>query len=589
MIPTLFIVLDTIPRTPAGKLNRQALPEPEAVTEGNTSPPGNEMESRLAALWSEVLGIPLPGIDDDFFASGGDSIKAMQIAGRLRQQGLLLETGALFQYPTIRELAGQVTPLKRAIAQEPVQGEVPLTPIQCWYFLHQRSGLHHFNQAAALYRPGGFSEELVSRAFTHLVSHHDALRMVYTYNGDDGTVKQFNRPPAEPLFELKTAAWNGEGDLLEWGRQIADRVQGRIDLKNGPLVQLALLHTQRGDHLLCIIHHLVIDGVSWRILVEDFAAAYRQLAKGEAIRLPQKSDAFRTWAEKLRQYAAGQELLEERAYWQQIERAVMESEPLPLPRPLGPAEKKQHYYETLESAFDEEETGRLLTGVHRAFGTDINDILLTALGLAVKDWAGVNRLAVTLEGHGREEIGAGLDLSRTVGWFTAQFPVILNMSGSEDPAQLLKEQKEMLRRIPRKGIGYGILKYLAPQPEPEPARQPDIRFNYLGQFAEVDGFDPSPLPLGETRGSEIENPFLLDINAMVRQGRLRLAWCYNSWAFGRPAMERLSAGYRQKLGKIIDLCMGREGRELTPADLDYKELGLDELDELKASLAEIEL
>jgi amino acid adenylation domain-containing protein/non-ribosomal peptide synthase protein (TIGR01720 family) len=591
MIPSLFIILDTFPRTPTGKLNRQALPEPEAVTEGNTVPPGNEMESRLAALWSDVLGIPLPGIDDDFFASGGDSIKAMQIAGQLRQQGLLLETGALFQYPTIRELAGQVTPLQRAIAQEPVQGEVPLTPIQCWYFLHQRSGSHHFNQAAALYRPAGFSEELVRRAFTHLAVHHDALRMVYTYNGDDGTVKQFNRGPTEPLFALETAAWNGDGDLLEWARQVADRVQGRIDLENGPLVRLALLHTLRGDHLLCVIHHLVIDGVSWRILLEDFAAAYRQSAKGEAVRLPHKSDAFRTWAETLRQYAAGQELLEERAYWQQVERAVMESEPLPLARPLGPDEKRQHYYETLESTVDEEETGLLLTGVHRAFGTDINDILLTALGLAVKDWAGVNRLAVTLEGHGREEIGAGLDLSRTLGWFTAQFPVILDMSGSEDPAQLLKEQKEMLRRIPHKGIGYGILKYLVPppQPEPEPARQPDIRFNYLGQFAEVDGFGPSPLPLGQTRGPGIENPFLLDINAVVRQARLMIEWCYNNCAFDRAAVERLSAGYRRQLGRIIALCMGREGRELTPADLDYKELELDELDELKASLAEIEL
>ena len=613
MIPSYFIRLEKLPLTSNGKIDRKALPEPEVKTrEDGYQAPRDDVEEKLTKIWAEVLlGSALKeinpiSINDNFFNIGGDSIKAIQVAARLKKFGLKLEIKDLFATPTIKQLRKTITPIKRTIDQGPVRGEVQLTPIQQWFFENHFDHQYHFNQAVMIFRKEGFAENIVRRVVQQLTRHHDTLRMVYQINRQTPqaekpvvlqTIRGIDENTEGKLLDLKLFDFKeiGADDPEKEIQKEANRIQKSIDLEKGPLVKLGLFKTSAGDHLLIVIHHLVVDGISWRILLEDFALGYQQTMNNETLRFPAKTDSFKHWANGLKQYAESRLPLSELEYWQRIEKTRIP--PLPEDFKISQTEKKIKNLLSLRLTLNPEQTRQLLKEVNQAYSTEINDILLAALGLAVKDWAGIDKVFINLEGHGRQEIMEDMDISRTVGWFTSQYPVFLEMSHHRDLSYTIKHIKETLRQIPNKGIGYGILKYLTPADKKEgfaSKQTPGISFNYMGEFGSIgqhhqeNMFNVSGMQTGHQFSPELEQWYTININGMIAQSQLVLDFSYNKYQYKPDTIERLLGGCKTHLINIISHCVKKQRKELTPSDLTYPHLSIDQLEAITQQLGDIE-
>uniref|UniRef100_UPI001EEB61A1 amino acid adenylation domain-containing protein n=1 Tax=Paenibacillus sp. EKM206P TaxID=1683674 RepID=UPI001EEB61A1 len=524
MVPSYFVQLEQMPLSPNGKIDRKALPAPEGSlqTGADYAEPRTTPERALVAVWQSVLGLQTVGILDNFFDLGGDSIKAIQITSRAFQAGYKLDMKDLFQYPTVATLAPHLHEVSRMADQGEVSGETALLPIQQWFFAQERERPQHFNQAVMLYRAEGFDETAVRQVMDHIVKHHDALRTVFHQTSSDCTA--WTRSVDEgALYTLETADYREQVVYAEALEAKANEIQSSIHLSEGPLVKLGLFHTAEGDHLLIAIHHLVIDGVSWRILFEDFSTGYEQAIKGEPVRLPYKTDSFQTWARELSSYANRPEAASDEMYWKQLEQAKAEA--APLPKDFAYEGSLNADREVLTVEWTEAETQQLLKQAHRAYNTEVNDLLLTALGLAMHNWTGAGQVLVNLEGHGREAILPEVDMTRTVGWFTSLYPVLLDTGANLTLAERIKETKEGLRRIPHKGLTYGTWRYLSHASESGKAHaiaaEPEISFNYLGQVdqdLQNSGITLSSYSAGETEDAHSPLQYTLDLNAMISEG-----------------------------------------------------------------------
>ncbi len=602
MIPAYFTVIDAIPITPNGKVDRAALPDPrKSIARQTFVAPEKGIQQALADTWAEVLGVEQIGIDDNFFQVGGDSIKAIQVSARLVPRKLKLEISDLFANPTIRQLQDFVQTVETdggAVNQEPVKGNVFLTPIQQWFVQnHSARYRNHFNQGVMLYRREGLEEDILRRVLTAIAEHHDALRMVLkgsrNYNGSSGEISQFNRDIDELLFDLEVIDLKSSENLENDVRREANKIQASMDLEKGPLLKGGLFKTNEGDHLLIAVHHLVVDGVSWRIILEDLATAYNQAANGETVALPDKTNSFREWARGLFEYANMEKAINELAYWKEIEEKGVES--LRVDFDSGANESlKRETFGSVSMNLEEEHTALLLTEVNKAYNTEINDVLLAALGLAVKEWGGVEKVMVTLEGHGREPIVAGIDINRTVGWFTTRFPVLLETNG-DDLGETIKKVKEDQRRIPNRGMGYGLLRYMTMDFKKDNATlelEPEMAFNYMGQFggdkkgensaagSEKGSLGMSPLSIGDLASPDLEQHVKIDINGMVTAGALTMAFTYNTLQYEEETITRLAESYHLNLLKIIAHCTGKEETELTISDYDANDLEETDMDDI---------
>ncbi|WP_426446147.1 amino acid adenylation domain-containing protein [Paenibacillus sp. S-38] len=590
MIPAYFTRLEKMPLTPNGKIDRAALPAPSDQLDTGTpyEPPRTPAEAALAGVWQSVLGAKRVGIRDSFFDLGGDSIKAIQVSSRLLQAGYKVEMKELFQYPTIAELGGRVRPAGRTADQEEASGPVELTPILRWFLGEANEEPHHFNQSVMLYRPDGFREEAVRLAAAQVVKHHDALRMVFERSEEEGYSARI-RPSSEgEPFTLHTVDLRESADPSAAVEQEAEAIQRSIDLGTGPLMKLGLFRCEDGDHLLLAIHHLAVDGVSWRILFEDFASAYEEALAGRTAALPLKTDSFQLWARSLSDYAAGSRMAAERAYWLSLADAQCPS----LPKDYT-AEESSYVQdsESVSVTWTAEETELLLKQAHRAYNTEVNDLLLAALGLAVQRWTGQGKVLVNLEGHGREPIIPDMDITRTVGWFTSQFPVLLETDVDGDVGENIKQVKEGLRAIPNKGIGYGLLKFLAePEDSPLAALKPEISFNYLGQFdqdLERSAIETSAYSSGMPLSGLTPRWYALDINGMISGGQLGLTITYSRKEYRPETVQALADGLQTSLREVIRHCAAQQRRELTPSDVTLRGMSAAELKGLASRTAHL--
>jgi iturin family lipopeptide synthetase C len=587
MIPSYFLEVDHLPLSPSGKVDRESLPEPESTASTTYSAPTDEVEETLCQVWSTVLGLEhrQVGIDSNFFELGGDSIKVIQISARLRQHGLKVKSGDIFLYPTVRELKRQVAPLERQAEQESVEGAVPLSPIQQWFFDQAFADPHHFNQAVMLHAREGFDESTVRAVFQKIQQHHDALRL--TFSADHGDIRQFNHGPDYPL-SLQVFDWRqqqGGKDLLP---SACNDIQASIDLEKGPLMKLALFRLDDGDRLLIVIHHLVMDAVSWRILFGDIESLYRQVVKGEPLALPPRSDSFKRWSEGLRAYADSEPLLQEREYWQR----VAEADTAEIKTDFDGGESLIKDKANLSFSLDPAETHYLLTGVHEAFGTEIGDLLLTALSLSIRALWGHRQILVALESHGRQEILEEVDISRTVGWFTSVYPVVLDVAYEQDLARQIKEVKERLRRVPHRGIGYLILRYLtAPEHKTDLSfrQRPRISFNYLGQFdadLKEKSFEMAAESVGDTHSPRNRLECELEVIGLIANHQLVMSITFSRLQFRDQTIQSLLDLYRQKLIQVISLCRQQKRREPTPSDFTYNRLSIEAVDAIARGFQE---
>jgi len=467
-----------------------------------------------------------------------------------------------------------------------------LTPVQSWFFTRCKITnfalpvYNHFNQSEMLYAKDGFNEDAIRAVFEKIQEHHDALRMRYFIEGDMiiQEICGLDYPISFEAVNLKDSE-NAAAEMESY----ANKVQAGINITTGSLMKAVLFRLNDGDRLLIVIHHLAVDGVSWRILAEDILNGYQQYLTGEAVQFPLKTDSFKTWAEQITAYADTAALLKEKEYWKAVESAQVGS----LQKDYDKSVIQKSYVKDtriLNFSLSKEETEILLTKMNHAYNTEINDILLTALASSMKKWHGDNRTLITLEGHGREKLGENNpDISRTVGWFTSMYPVILELPDSEDIGYQIKHIKEMLRKIPNKGIGYGILKYLTSQKNKQDISfdgQPQIIFNYMGEFDEAmrGSFQIAKESSGKTVSPDSELIHDIDINGEIMQGRLKISVIFNQNAFKHETMEKLGADFKDALQKIMRHCMNIEDTEITPSDLDYKGLSIDELDNVLGNL-----
>ncbi len=589
MVPSSFVLLNALPRSANGKIDRRALPVPDLAgqAERTYTPPVTPTEAALTKIWEEVLGLPKVGTQENFFELGGDSIVSLQVIARAKQVGLLLSPRQMFQHQTVAELAavaGREGVVVLEAEQGVVTGEAPLTPIQCAFFELPLVNPHHWNQSVLLQAKEPLVESALETAVTALIAHHDALRLRFAQTNDGW--RQSHAPiPSGPFVRRVSLAMASDSERRASFDAETTRWQGNLNISEGPLLQVVWFEMGDGlsDRMLIAVHHLAVDGVSWRIILEDLQTLYRQAVENRPIQLPPKTTSFRQWAERLRQYAESEVMKDPPStiWWTGQEE---ESVVLPTDDPGG--SHREAAAETLTMSLDERDTQALLHEVPAAYGTQINDVLLTALAQTLGRWTGLDRMTIDLEGHGREDLFPELDVSRTVGWFTSVFPVTLDVRKSESPGEGLKTVKEQLRRIPDRGIGYGIVRYLTKDgldaTKVRPARRVPVGFNYLGQFDAVAKDESSFLLSTESVGKEHDprNPmeYELDINASVVNGRLEVMWTYSRERYRSGTITSLATGYLKDLQTLIAHCLSSDAGGYTPSDFPTVELEQDALD-----------
>jgi len=575
MIPAAFVYLETLPLTANGKLNRRALPEPGSDRpdlEPSFIAPRTRTEQVLADIWSEVLRVERIGIHDDFFELGGDSILGIQVISRANQEGLNLRPRHLFQHHTVAQLAVIAENSPRIEAeQERITGPVELTPIQHWFFAQNFAEPQHYNQSVMLEVEEHLNASLLAEVVPALLEQHDALRLRFIRNGESW--EQFIET-VDTTGEVFTVV---DVQNLEPEAQVraieekAAAIQRSFDLSRGPLIKVALFETGAGKtkRLLIVIHHLVIDGVSWRILLEDLEKAYRQAQLDEQIDLGRKTTSYKEWSEQLGQYAQKITAGPEANYW--LEQVRQQVRPLPVDNSAGKNLTRDE--RNVSSLLSLEETYSLLHEVGHAYHTQINDVLLTALVRSLSKWTGGRKFLIDLEGHGREDIVENVDVSRTVGWFTTVFPVLLEQESLAHPGETLKQVKEQLRAIPEHGIGYGLLAYLsedeAIRRELQERPRPHITFNYLGQFdgtlSKTSGFSLARESVGAMRSPDAVRPHLLDVSVSIVGERLKVDWIYSDGVYRPETVERLAQWFNEALREIITHCISAEPG-WTPSD-----------------------
>ncbi|HEY3569257.1 MAG TPA: amino acid adenylation domain-containing protein, partial [Thermoanaerobaculia bacterium] len=569
MVPSALIWLEALPLSPTGKVDRAALLSraAEGGQEDDLTPPRNAAEEILAAVWRQVLGRERIGVHDGFFRLGGDSILSIQVVARARQAGLVVTPRQIFEEQTIAALAAVAAPLAAAGAETgEASGEVPLTPVQRYFLDAEPADPHHFNQSLLLRLEEPLSPGPLGRALAALTAHHDALRLRL----EDGRRAWIApREEGNPLTTLDLSALPpaGRAGALE---AAAAALQAGFDLARGPLFRAAHFTLGEGaERLLLVAHHLVVDGVSWRILLDDLKTAY------QGAPLPPRTTSWKRWAERLAEFAGSAEVRSELPYW-----LADAADLAPLPRDGEGAGLS--FLTTV--ALGREATRALLGEASAAYATQVNDLLLAALVRAFARWTGEPRLRFDLEGHGREEIAPDLDLSRTVGWFTTIFPVILAAPSGAAPGDLIRGVKEALRAVPRRGLGYGLLRYLEEVPELAATPDPEVAFNYLGQLDAALGgsgsWELAPEPAGSTHSPRQRPRHTVEINAFVLGGELRASWTFDRSRLSPAAAERLAAGYAEALGALVAHCLSPEAGGRTPSDFPLARLGPGALDAL---------
>ncbi|MCX7923870.1 MAG: amino acid adenylation domain-containing protein [Clostridia bacterium] len=565
MVPSYLVQLDALPLTPNGKVDRKLLPEPDEKMAFSTEyiKPRNENEEKFAEFWQEVLRVEKVGINDNFFDLGGDSIKAIQIIAKTNQLGMNIAVKDILKHKTIAGIFENLkSSTKEVLAnQGEISGEVLVTPIQKWFFQNEFGQQHYWNQTNMFMLNEDVDIKLLEDVFKKIIIYHDALRMTYKISSEE--IKQFNRKNSEVEFKLDIINLSNytyqvqQQKMIEIGKEIQDSLNLEGDLLiKGIVFDLGL----NGKRLMVPIHHLVIDGVSWRIMLDDMEKLYRAKLQYD---LPPKTTSFKDWAEKLYEYPQREYIDVE--YWERINPSET--------RTLLETEMKDNYlkdFNVLDMSFNKEYTGILLKQANQAFDTSIDDVLMAALSISITKTFSVDKVLITLEGHGREEIMEEMDLSRTIGWFTTRYPVWFEKQESVEKTILYI--KENLKCIPNKGLNYGIARYIS-RNERLKALEPEISFNYLGQLDGLVEKEHGSL-LSYCPANEIvdisANPrnkhfSPIDISGAIINESLQLAIRYNEKYLKAENMNRFKECFEETLKFILNYCIEKVNQESSKA------------------------
>ncbi|MFD7257553.1 amino acid adenylation domain-containing protein [Streptomyces sp. NPDC059874] len=613
MVPAAVVVLDALPVTPNGKLDRKALPAPDLSAAPGGRQATTDREKALGDIYLDLLNLSSVGVDDSFFDLGGDSIMSIQLVSRARQAGLVITPRQVFEHRTVAALAAVAGSLDQVVSEGPDLGigEVQLTPTIHW--LRERGGpIGRFNQSMLLQAPADLTEEHLTGALQVVLDHHDALRARLTRDTGQWRLEVPERgiDAASRLLRVDAAGLDA-ADLRRLTSRESEAAWGRIDPDAGVMLQAVWFDAGAGrpGRLLLVAHHLVVDNVSWQVIVPDLAAACEALAEGREPALQSTGTSFRRWAEHLVELAHKPQRAAELPLWEAV---LEEPDALLGDRPLDPGQDVFATMRFLTSSESAEHVTPLLTSLPAAYHAGVNDVLLTALALAVADWRArrgeedEHAVLVDLEGHGREDVVDGVDLSRTVGWFTSLHPVRLD-PGAHDPAELdlggpavgeaLKQVKEQLRALPDNGLGFGLLRYLNHETRDvlSGLPGPQISFNYLGRSTPAGSGAAAPwTPVADAEmvgGADLEGgrpdpetplTHALGVNAMTEDHpdgpRLLLVWSWPQTLLREQDVAELSTCFSRAVRALAAHAAHAGIGGLTPSDLSLVRLSQDELD-----------
>jgi amino acid adenylation domain-containing protein/non-ribosomal peptide synthase protein (TIGR01720 family) len=598
MVPAVVMVLDALPLNPNGKVDRRALPAPaQACAPASDDAPQGAVEERLADIWAQLLRRERIGRHENFFELGGDSIMGLQIVARARQAGLLLTARQIFEQQTIAQLATCAVALGEALTDDgnasttiDLQATVPLLPIQAWFFAEPLPERHHWNQVVLLRLDEAVDTDRLEQALRAVVAHHDALRLRFvpcdpSQSDGFGWRQQYTPVESAPMLQLANDVQMSAIEAL------CDAAQRTLDLTRGPLLRALAMRIEDGSwRLFLAIHHLVIDTVSWRILLDDLRRVYTQLGAGEAVSLPARATSYQAFARQLQHAARQPEIEQYSAWWQALA-------DIPAALPAGSISDNsagaQAFVPVSSTVrFDAATTSRLLRDASAAYRTQLADLLLLAAGRALCRFAGRDVLRIDLEGHGRETHFGAADLSRTTGWFTAVYPFRLEPTGEIGAA--LKRVKEARREVPHGGMSFGMLKYLG-TPEQRAALSDvghaEVLFNYLGQFDGTLAGDGDWQLASESTGHAHDersgSTHALEIAGQVHGGELSLTLLHaRGDRYDASTLEALAQDIRRELLAVLMHCeSGACG--LTPSDVPLAKLDQAQLDGLPVDASEV--
>ncbi|MGE5431304.1 MAG: amino acid adenylation domain-containing protein, partial [Syntrophomonadaceae bacterium] len=580
MVPAIFMSIEKFPLTVNGKIDRKKLPVPKLerneLIKGYVAPV-SEAELLMTSIWRSVLNIDNIGTTDNFFELGGDSIVSIQLVARANQAGFRLSPKDIFQNPTIKSLAAAAYQGRTINAsQDAITGQIPLSPVQQWFFEQQLFNIHHFNQSV-LFEVPALDTGLLEIVMKEILIHHDALRINFLKNNE--TWEQFNRDIQInlPLVNVELSDCP-DAELHAQIEMLSSRFQANLNISN-KLFTVAYFNAGAGrkNYLLIVVHHLLIDAVSWRILLEDFQAAYEQASQERKISLPPKTSSFMDWAKRLSEYAQSAEVIEEYNFWQTLRNTASTS----IPVDYLANENLEITTKAVWNSLEIEDTRTLLKDVPAILRAEITHSLLAALVRAFCRGTGKAGLLIDLESHGRADMFPDMDVSRTIGWFTSIYPVYMNLEDCPNVKESVEKVKEQLQHITNYGIGFGILKYLSTDESIRSGMsqlpKPEVSFNYLGQFDQNVSSASTIVPLRLNKGFERDphnkRTYLIEVTSAVTNGSLNIEWSYSDKIFSEITIRNLANAYLEELRAIVNLV---KSQEVDLRAKDFSEFGWDQ-------------
>lgn len=572
MLPSSLMQVDEIPLTATGKVDKKALPDPliSTVHKQQYVAPRNAAEADLAEIWKELLAVEEVSIHDNFFELGGDSIITIQVVSRAKAKGYGLQARDLFQYQNIAELAEAIKDKQVTLDAEQglLTGKLPLLPIQQEFLKQNLPHYNHYNQSVLLQIDKSFTIDDLAKVTETLLEQHDALRLIFKHENGQWHQEYGNRVGDLEVVDLRSVSLETLANEIT---SHCETYQSSLSIEEGEVCRFVWIQTpteETNNRLFLVIHHLAVDGVSWRILLEQFESALQSLKKGEEGTLGSKTSSYRDWGKALEVYAQQPQVIDQLSYWKSVF-----NDWIPFPTELANEGSTMADVVTHTSSLTKALTSLLLQGSNEAYQTTIDDLLLSALGKVLSEYAKHSKLVIGLEGHGREELFEEIDTSSTMGWFTNLYPVLLEVEAHLGIAVLVPTIKEQLRQVPQKGIAFGLLKHLHPSEEIRNSLaecEADIVFNYLGQLDNSTQRSGTLQGAKEASGKNVDAhyPFnsKLEINAAISDGQLRLSWNYSAKHFQAESIQKLAEQYLDVLSQIIEHCQAQKVIQKTPVD-----------------------
>lgn len=568
MIPVRFIRLAYVPLTENGKVDHNSLPEPTLKKSGDASSPESDFEKTSLDIWKDVLSADNLTIEDNFFEFGGDSIKAVQITSRLYERGISLNVRDILIYRTIRQIGinAETSLVANQYEQGLITGTTNLLPIHFWFFNQNFRKPGHYHQSVLLTLKREVNVSQLETAFETLIRQHDTLRI--NYNTKTGKLF-YNEIHSDKKFVIQKHDENVSGRSCS---SFFESLKSDTNLESDLLIKAAIVMGQGATaKLFLTIHHLIVDGISWRILLEDLYNTYSNFEKEGTFSLPEKTASLIDWNQALHNQFHDSIAETEKEYWQNIE-----STSFVLPTDFETSDWVSANSNKAVATLDGEYTRVLLTEIYKAYKVDVPIILNLAILLAFREWTDQDTMIIEQESHGREL--DEVDTSRTLGWFTALYPVKIELEGA-DLEQHIKGVKEQMRSIPQNGIGYGIYKYLSNPEDIQVQGTAQVRVNYLGQFdQELNNslFSFNHESTGMESDTSNNMTAIWELNALVVDGVFRIELSYNRKAHETATVQRFVDSTQEFLMDILDHIIEEEGVHFTPSD--FSAVDLDEGD-----------